>query len=149
MFQLIKTKVIVWLGGFPTIDSAIDDIQKKEREERKVILTLAVRRLFNTIGADDILKENAKGEWMMENKQIMDGTRDILKAEAEFLLKSKLWEILQRDIKYQANRKMFIIGKSEIDLITGKLWLFTLDALRTRLESISLGKGNFNSKNEG
>ena len=144
MLQLIKTRIIKALGGFPKLEDAIDAIQEKNLEERKTLLTLAVRRLFNTIGPDDILKEDPNGQWIFEGKVMTDGLRKLLIAEATQLEQMTLWKVLQKDVQYQSNRRMFLIGKTEMDIIIGKVWLYSFDAIRTRLSSLAKGRGKFN-----
>ncbi len=134
------------LGGYASIQDAIDAIQEKGLEERKVILTLAVRRLYNTIGPDDILKETPEGQWILEGKAMSDGMKKLLIAEASQFETTTLWKVLQKDIQYQSNRRMFLIGKSEIDIIVGKVWLYSFDAIKTRLRSLAKGKGTFNTQ---
>lgn len=132
------------LGGYSSIDDLIDGISLNDRNK---ILTLAVKRLFNTIDANDILKVNEYNQWLFKGKVISDGEKKNLIAEAKQFLNTKLWEILQNDVKWQANRQMFLVGSSEIDLIAGKLWLQTLNCFKTRLVSMSEESGNFNNKN--
>lgn len=143
--QSFKIRLIKWLGGFPTVQDAVDALQEKDLEERKLILTLAVRRLFNTIGPDDILKEK-DGQWVFEGKVMQDGMRKLIIAEAVQLQGMTLWKVIQKDVAYQANRKMFLIGKSETDMIAGKLWLYSFDAIKTRLASLTKGSGTFNKE---
>ncbi len=136
--------VIKKLGGYPTIEDAIEGITQDK--DKYTILTLAVKRLFNTIGSDDILKTNEVGQWMHEGKIMTDAKARLIQAEAKQLLDTTLWKILQDDVKYQANRKMFLLAENEMQLVSGKLWMYTLDAFKTRLESLSKGSGLFNSK---
>ncbi len=146
MLKYLKTRLIELLGGFPSIDSAIDAIQEKNLEERKKILTLSVRRLYNTIGPDDILKETPEGQWVLEGKVMSEGSKKLIIAEAHQLQAMTLWKVLQKDIQYQSNRRMFIIGKSEMDIVVGKIWLYSFDTINTRLKSLIQGKGAFNTK---
>lgn len=139
-------KLITLLGGFPDIESAIDAIREKNLEEKYTILTLAVRKLFNTLGPADILKVSDGGQWMSEGKTLNEGQKKLLIAEAINFTNTTLWKVLQADIKYQANRRMFNRSKTALDLVAGKLWLFTLDAINTRLKSLAKGDGSFNSK---
>ena len=120
-------KIIRLLGGIP----------------KDEVLTEAVKHLYNTIGADDILKEN-NGVWTFKGKTLSDAMKKLLIAEAQGFFKSKLWEVLQNDIKYKSNQLMFEKSKTEQDLIAGKLWLFTLDSFNTRLKSLDRGTGRFN-----
>lgn len=143
MWQHLKTKLIRALGGFPTKDEAIDAIMEQDGAERNKILNLAVRRLYNTIGPDDILKE-VNGQWLLEGKPMVSAIKTQLINQAREFEQTKLWEILQRDVKYQANRRMFLLGKSDIDLTAGKLWTYTLDVFKTRIKSMAQGNGTFN-----
>lgn len=124
----MRDKLIQWLGGYT--------------EEE--VLTTAVKHLYNTIGPEDILKENREGKWTMNGKILDDGTKNLIIEEAKMMVKMKTWKILQNDIKYRANKKMFEKSQTEMDLVAGKLWLYTLDNINTRLESLAQGRGIFN-----
>src|SRR3990167_7121662 len=113
------------------------------KEDRNEILTVLVKRLFNTIEADDILREK-NGQWICEGKVISENEKKLLIVEAKQLLNMKLWNVLQNDIKYQANRKMYLHAEDVMQLTAGKLWLYNLDAIKTRLKSISEESGIFN-----
>jgi hypothetical protein len=108
------------------------------------VLTTAVKELYNTIGADDILKEDGSLQWTIGNRLMAEAEKKQLIAEAQIFLKSKLWKVLQADIKYQANKRMFEKAQTDMDLIAGKLWLYTLNCFKTRLESLDGGRGVFN-----
>lgn len=123
----MKSKLIKLLGGY-TEDE---------------VLTEVVKELYNTIGADDVLKEE-QGQWTITGKPVDEGVRKLLISEASIFLKTRLWTVLQNDIKYRANKMMFEKSKTEMDLVAGKLWLYTLDSFKTRLESLTKGKGTFN-----
>lgn len=134
------------LGGFATIDDAIEGIRAKSLKERHVILTLAVKKLFNTISADDILKPLAGGEWSFEGKTLSKGQVDLLMMEAGQLEEMLLWKVLRKDILYQANRKMFLQAENVEHVVTGKFWLYTFDTIKTRLSSLAKGSALFNKK---
>lgn len=142
MKQLVD-KLIRILGGYTDLDDYLD---KLERLDKVYALTLLVKKLYNTIGPDDILKQNEYGQWMHKGRPISDNEKKLLIAEATQLQNMKLWEILQDDIKWQANRKMFLLAKNDFDLTAGKLWLYSLDAMNTRLKSMVKGNGDFNKK---
>lgn len=130
------------IGGYSTIDEAIDVIENSEDKHK--ILTLAVEKLYNTISKDDILTQ-IDGDMYIKGKIIDNSIKKVLIAEAENFKKSKLWGILQDDIKYHSNKKMYIDSQSVDDLIAGKLWLLTLDTFKTRLNSLQKGSGKFNT----
>ena len=123
--------------GFLTTDDFIEHIRLLGLREKNVILTLAVRRLFNTISEDDILKQNSDSTWMFEGKPLTKGEINSLKMQAKDYIDSRLYKVISKDITYQANRKMFIDSQGEIDLTAGKLLLFYNDIVNTRLKNMS------------
>lgn len=141
MKENLRLWLIQKLGGYPDAESAIDAVE--DRATRKKLLTLAVKRLFNTIGPEDILKVSG-GVWFFQGKALTDSERSQLIAEATQFRAGRLWQILQQDIKWQANRKQFLLAKDEFDQIAGKLWQYTLDCIATRLNSMNKGLGEFN-----
>lgn len=114
--------------------------------EKDFILTLLVKKLFNTIGFEDILTEDINGNWIIGDKILTDVNKKLLIAEAKQLLSSKLWNVLQTDVKYQANKKMFVLSESIPDITMGKSWVYVLDCFKTRLESLTNESGYFNRK---
>jgi len=115
----------------------LNDKQKHE------ILTIAVKDLFNTVNEEDILQE-INGQWILGGIVQTEERRKMIMAEAKTFSSSKLWKILQLDIKHQANKGMYERGQTETDLISGKIMLRILDIIRTRLESLNEGYGHFN-----
>lgn len=112
----------------------------------KEILTELVRDLFNTIDEHDILREEIDGTWYVGDKELQDAEKKIVISEAQMFLKGKVWNVLQRDVKYLANKRMYISSRTEMDLVAGKLLLYLLDIIKTRLQSLDKGKGSFNLK---
>jgi len=136
--------LILKLGGYPDINSAIDSIREKDGKEKHQILTLAVKRLFNTFGPEDILSENTARQWMYEGKILTEGQKKSLIAEASQIINTNTWKILQADVKYKANRMMFQTATTEMQIASGKLWLYIIDVFNTRLKSLAEGSGHFN-----
>ena len=115
--------------------------------EKKVkVLTDTVKHLFNTIGPEDILREE-EGAWFYQDKSLSEPEKQLLISEAKILMGMKLWKVLRRDVLHQANKRMFTESTDLFDLTIGKGWLYVLDCLKTRLESMCKGKAIFNTKN--
>lgn len=140
----LKHKIIEFLGGYVSAEDAINAIEKYE--ERRLVLTYAVKRLFNTIGPDDILKENEYGQWSVGGKVISDDRKKQLIKEANDLQQTYLWDIIQLDLQWQPNRKMYILATSDLEITAGKLWQYTVDCINTRLKSMVNGSGSFNKQ---
>lgn len=131
MKDLIKKKVTKWLL------SNIDYLDKH------LVLTEAVKDLFNTISADDILTEKGS-TWLFKGKEIPGPVVQVLTDQASAFKQSKLWEILKTDIQYQSNKKTFLTSQTEVDLIAGKLYLYVLDSIESRLSGMSSRKAKLN-----
>lgn len=134
------------VGGFRTVDEAIEHIRSMQLKEREVVLTLAVKKLFNTVGADDILKPAPGGQWMLEGKLLNKGQVEMLMHEAAQFEQTLLWKVLQKDVLYQVNRKMYLLAENDLQVVTAKFWLYTFDTMKTRLRSMAQGSALFNKK---
>src|SRR3990167_3451765 len=97
-------------------------------------LNKAIKDLFNTIGAEDILRDE-NGVWFLEDKPLNEGQKKLLISEANVFTKTLLWRVLQADVRWQANKAMFEKAQTTEDLTAGKLWVYTLQCFKTRLES--------------
>jgi len=135
--------LIKLLGGYTKEDVVSLQEELAEWDDKKV-LQETVKELFNTIGEDDILKE-IDGKITVKGKPISEQYKGQLIVEAQTLMGSKLWQVLKDDLRYRANITMFERSKTEQDLIAGKILLFLIDSIKTRLESLSKGSGRFNS----
>lgn len=132
-------RVIRWLGGYASVDEAIDAIRDNpDGAERRRILTLAVRRLYNAVGSEDILKQDmASGQWTYMGKPISKEETGVLIEQARNLLDSRLWKVLQTDLKYQANKRMFTDSVDLVDMVAGKLLIYYIDIIHTRLKKLA------------
>ncbi len=142
----MKNWVIRKLGGYYDQESFLASLDPSTRDE---ILTQAVKKLFNTLDADDILREGENGQWFLEDKPLATAQQQLLAAEATQFLSTKLWPVLCADVKYQANKQMYLLAEDKVQITAGKLWQFTLDCFKTRLESLSKGRAIFNSNPKG
>lgn len=129
--------LIKLLGGFASLDDAIEHIKTKQPDEKHWILTLAVAKLFNTISADDILRQNADGTWQFQGKPLLPQEIEALKNEANAILNTRMWKVLQLDLKYHANKAMFVESSTNADLTAGKILLLLTHHVRTRLTKMS------------
>ena len=139
----IRQFIVRILGGFVDAEEAIASVTDDKEKQR--LLTLATKHLFNTISQEDILQPQGQ-TWMFENRPLSLGEKNLLVAEATQFLRSKLWRVLQKDVKWKANEAMYIKGKSSDDLVAGKLWLYILDCFETRLNSMSKESALLNTK---
>ena len=130
MKKVLSKQLFGWEENLQTIKDS-DDFKAKH-----AILTEAVKTLFNTISIDDLLKENSKKEWLFEDRILHASEVEDIKLQALQFTNSSLWRVLQKDIKYQANKAMFEKSQSELDLAVGKMLLFFNDIINTRLSKM-------------
>ena len=131
---MFKKFLIKKLGGFTDTDDFIRNIRTLKTEEKYRILTIAVKRLFNTVGSDDILS-NKNGDYRFEGRPITKGEIDNLRAQAESFVQSKLFVALDKEVKYHCNlqmRKATTLSQLE----GAKVIEFTWDILKTKLRNI-------------
>lgn len=103
---------------------------------RAKLVNLLVRKLFNTITADDILKlENQN--MFLKGKRLTTEQITELKENAERFADSVVWKLLSDDIKYHANYLMYEKSKDYQDMMFGKAILYVVDIINKRLKWIS------------
>lgn len=106
------------------------------KSEREMILTELVKKHFNTIGKDDILKIE-KDKWMFEGEILSDDEIRLIVAESKQILKMNTWEILRKEILWRANHEMFIKSTDTLSLTMGKSWQYVLDVMQSVLIKIT------------
>lgn len=127
LLNKLRKKIVKLLGGYTC--------------EPHEALTEIVKKHFNTISEDDILKEDKEG-WFFEGQKIPDEVIKVLSGQADAILRMKAWEVIKKDAKYISNKKMFFKSQTEYDLIAGKLLLYLFNVIESRLKLIAGGNGN-------
>ena len=123
----VMAKLALWL---------LKQTKYAEPETKNLVLTEAVKHLFNTISADDILKENPDGTIRFEDKILPASYKKDLQEQANLLPNLLLWKVLQKDIKYQLNKKLFEEARITEDVLWNKLILWMNDCINTRIEKL-------------
>ncbi len=124
----MKNWLIEKLGGFATVEDAINSSSKREW-----YLTQAVAKHFNTITKEDLFRKNSKGQYTFKGKPLMQAQVEALKSQAEGFLESKLYEMLDAEVHYQATLKTFYGAATPEDIKEGKLIEWTWDIISTKL----------------
>lgn len=133
----IRKFIIKSLGGYSDFEEALAHLKKSnDVAQKNALLTEAVKKLFNTIGPDDILRMNERGEWSFMGKPMTPADVQGLKEEAAILRGMRLWRVLKIDIRYHLNKKMYEESRITEDLLWGKLITWYDDVIRTRLQQL-------------
>lgn len=126
---MLKETIIRKLGGFPDLESAVEAHSHEA-------LTKVVAEHFNTITEDDILSVGADGFYTLEGKPLGDAQTQALKGYAKDFRQSLLYKVLDREMKYQLNTRMFARSAGETDLIAGKLGIWMWKVIKEKLEKL-------------
>lgn len=110
--------------------------ESDDQKSKHKILTEAVMKLFNAVGPDDILRIKSKNVFYFQDRELSESEVHQIREEATVLRESKLWTILQKDLQYQANNKMFLKSETALDLMAGKLLLWYIDVIDSRLKKL-------------
>lgn len=94
------------------------------------------KHLFNTITKDDVLQIRKEGIFL-NNRQLDATDIEALKEDAEKFGESTLWKLLSNEVKYACNQRMYERGKTDQDLLAGKLGLYTLEVIEKSMDEIS------------
>lgn len=136
----MRAWIIRRLGGYASIDDALEAIKKNpDGAERRKVLTMAVKRLYNTIGPDDILRRDpASGQFLFMGQPLAKEEMGIIIEQAKAFKESRLWKVLQADLKYNANKRLYMESVDIMGIEAGKLFTYCIDVFNTRLRGLVL-----------
>lgn len=107
------------------LETMRDDLDKKAEE-------LAKEKLSNLLSLVDMNKiatlDKTKGFVYIGGKRIDDSRLSNLKAEADFLVQSDIWQLIYETPKELAQRSMFVEGETLDNLKKGRSMLYTLES---------------------
>ena len=95
-----------------------------------------VDEVFDTITEEDILKVQGK-TWTHLGKELTESQVADLKIEADKFSKSKLWEILRSELRWQAHQRLLEKAETENDIVACKLLGYLTDIVDSKLKSMS------------
>ncbi len=105
------------------LDTMQDDLDKQAEE-------LSKKKLNDLLSPVDlrmiVTMDKQRGIIFIGGEKVEDGRLANLKSEAEFLIKTDLWQLLYETPKELASRAMFVTGETIADMQKGKSILYTL-----------------------
>jgi len=111
-------------------------IRTMDAEKKRLVLQEAVKHLFSAIGPDDLLKITPDGSGVWHGHPITRAEVAEIQQEAKLFLQSKLWRVLQQDVRYQLSRKMFEDARVPEDMLWGQLTTYLFDVIKNRLRKM-------------
>lgn len=103
--------------------------------ETKKRITRSSKDLLNVVLLEDVLKRNEQTkQWELGMSPLTADEKRSLKAEAEFLKKTRLWSILTNSLEHQAQRVMFEKSQNWDDMVNGKNILYCVHMQKMLVE---------------
>lgn len=94
--------------------------------------------LLSLVDMNKVISLNKNGFIYLGTERISDIQLQNLKAEAEFLKNSSIWNIIHETPKELAQRAMFVNGDSLDDMKKGRSILYTLDSQKKIIDMLLL-----------
>lgn len=99
------------------------------------------KHLFNAITERDLLRiigRDRDGVWivMYRGKRMGSDKVERIKESAELFMKSDIWRILSREVKHEANKRMYDKSKSIADIMFGKAMLYDLEVIDKKIREL-------------
>jgi len=98
-------------------------------------LTKRVAHLFSTVTEDDIIKIDGSS-WYIDGRILTDEEKAQIRSEARSLQNMFLWKYLCKEVQYVAYKKGYLEATKEFDLIGGKMLMYALDIIKTKIKRI-------------
>lgn len=100
------------------------------------MINFLAKHLYRTITERDLLRQNKSGRLFIGDKMLNREQEENIREEAERLQNSVLWKLLVLDVKHNALQKTLHKAETIDDVIAGKLMLYIIDVIETRLSSL-------------
>lgn len=108
---------------------------------QKIFVRWLTRGLFKVIEDDDVLRISGNKAWY-KGKELDADAIIVLQEQSEAFLKSRLWKMLDSEIRSKAQENLYN-AKSSPDLIASHVMLYNLKLFETKLKQIeSIGNSN-------
>ena len=101
-----------------------------------IVINHLVRHLLKAISEEDILHRTSQG-WFVNKRKLERDELTILRDEAEILKDSQLWKLMQKELTWLANLRMFEHSRTAEDLTFGKAMLYNQDLGRKFLDRLT------------
>ncbi len=132
----MREYIIKKLGGFASVNDAIDSIKDKETDEQRRILTLAVSDLYNVVSADDLLRKTNEG-MKFGDREITPEEYRAISQTAQGFMKSTLFKVVDKDIRHLSNQSLHA-SKTVLQIAGSEMMQFVWEQLVKRLKGLSV-----------
>lgn len=114
-------------------ETNVENIEEKAKE----ITEKRLNEMLSVVDTNQVISQKS-GFIYLGTNHASDIQLSNLKAEAEFLKNSSIWNIIQETPKELAQRAMFVAGDSLDDMKKGRSILYTLDSQKKVIDMLLL-----------
>jgi len=107
---------------------------------RLFLVNLIAKHVFKVILEEDLLRRNERGRLEVRGNELTPEGAELIANQAQALKDSMLWRHLRNDLQYHALKKTLNDSQSMNDVISGKLTLYLIDVIESRVDNLSKGK---------
>ena len=95
-----------------------------------------IKHIFHGF-SEKILVVKSPHKVLYRGKPLADNDIDVIAEQAKFYRKSRLWNILRKELLYQIGEQAVLKSKTSEDLIAAKMAVWILEQIEYKLEEIS------------
>ncbi len=108
----------------------MDDKKVKKLNELEII-----KKLFNAVTEEDILTQKGSNLYIGDKLVPEEAKRSMI-SDAEYILNSTFWQVIKKNMQYEANKALYLNSENIDDMIFAKAMLFTIDILEKKLHNL-------------
>lgn len=99
-------------------------------------INLIAKDLFNNVRQEDVL-QFIGGKLFHGGKIVSPDQQKMLSEDAAAIIKMPVWRLLVDEMRYLGNKKIYEDSTSDIDILAGKMVLWTMDVFQKKLSNLS------------
>jgi hypothetical protein len=103
---------------------------------KRILIQYLVKDLLCAVPEDDLLLITTTG-WLKNKRKLSGEEVAFLKEEAKIIKESLLWKVMNDELRYQANLRMFEKGQIPENTTFGRAMLYNQELMREYVERIS------------
>lgn len=103
---------------------------------RKKTINFIVRNLFKGFTEEDILQMDSKGGIIYKTQILDKRSKEIIASQAGQIDDMLLWKILNDELRYRAEEKMFTKSESYDGMMFGKAVLYVIGIQKKRIKQL-------------
>ena len=104
---------------------------------KTALINFIAKHLFKLVTESDFLRIDNNAQVSFRGKLLNSIEREAIVVEAKNLHANEMWKLLQNEMVYVANKKMFYDSSTTDDILAGKMVLWTLDVMQKKIDKLS------------